>query len=180
MQKKIILAPHSVLATPSKPIGKIDKKVKQIIADMKETLLATTNPKGVGLAAPQVGIPLQLFLTKPDGRSKVRVFINPKITDYSKQTTDMKKPDSRFEGCLSIPKIWGVVNRSIKVELEFMDETGKAQKEVFTDFPARIMQHEVDHLNGILFTQRVLEQKSKLYHPVIDEKGEEILEEFTI
>lgn len=180
MRKPIITAPQQILSEPAKPVGKIDKKIRQIIADMKETLLKTENPKGVGLAAPQVGIPLQIFVTKSDDKSAVRVFLNPAITKYSKKTSSAKKPDNRFEGCLSIPKIWGIVRRSVTITLAYIDEAGAKKTEEFNDFLARIIQHEVDHLSGILFTQRVLEQQSKLYHPVIDEKGEEILEEFTI
>jgi peptide deformylase len=177
--KSIVHIPHPVLTTPTKPVVSFDKKLATVISDMKATLRHATKPKGVGLAAPQIGVGLQLFLTRPTPKDEIRIFINPTIlaSDLPQPNTDKT---NQLEGCLSIPGVWGTVNRSPKLTLRFQDETGKTQEEVITGFLATIVQHEMDHLQGVLFTQRVLEQKNKFYQATTDEKGKEILEEVVI
>ena len=78
---KIVTAPNPVLSGTAKPVVKVDKDIVKIIEEMKETLLATTDPKGVGLAAPQVGKSLKIFIAKPTDNSKIYVFINPEIIE---------------------------------------------------------------------------------------------------
>lgn len=177
--KPIVRITNPVLTSPTKPVVSFDKKLKKIISDMKATLLHATRPKGVGLAAPQIGILLQLFLTRPTPKDSIRVFINPTIIrrDPIKPNADKT---NQLEGCLSIPGIWGTVNRSPKLTIRFQDETGKTIEEEISGFLATIVQHEIDHLQGILFTQRVLEQKNKFYQASTDEQGKEVLEEVTI
>lgn len=170
---KIVHAPADVLTKGVRPVAKIDKKIKQLVYDMEETLVAQVDPQGVGLAAPQVGVDLAIFIIKPTLSADTEVFINPKILEIvkghkskaesRKQNEDDDKEDIKLEGCLSIPKIWGPVTRSAKVLLEYQDLTGEKHSQWFTGFKAVIIQHEIDHLNGILFTERVLEQKNKLY-----------------
>lgn len=185
----IVTVPNKVLNSPAKPVGKIDKKIRQIIAGMKKDLIHKRNPKGVGLAAPQVGIALAIFITKPTETSPIRVFINPQIMDKSKDLGEIERPkegkislrrEKKLEGCLSIPNVWGYLKRSKKVKLRFKNEEGKPRQEEFSGFEATIIQHETDHINGILFTQRVLEQKQKLYRIEEDEKGEEKLVDIEI
>lgn len=148
---------------------------------MKATLRAATNPKGVGLAAPQIGEPWRVFITRPTKKSDIRVFINPEILTSSHDLTDgVPERDNKLEGCLSIPKIWGRVKRPQTLTLKYQDETGASHEEQFSGFIATIIQHETDHTNGILYVQRVLEQKGKLYQSTRDEEGKEILEEVTI
>lgn len=190
--KPIVHVPNQVLTTPAKPVTKFDGDLTKLVQEMKETLLATVNPKGVGLAATQVGVGLRIFLTRPTERSRIRVFINPEIVKKSDDLTDgipeRKNPPSRkasegrgkLEGCLSIPTIWGNVKRSSALTLRYQDESGQVRQEEFTGFLATIIQHETDHLNGILYTQRVLEQKEKLYQAVKDEEGKEVLEEIKL
>lgn len=178
MKRPIVHAPNDVLASPAKTVTNFDKKLTRLVADMKDTLVATTNPKGVGLAAPQIGEPWRVFLTKPhDG---IRVFINPEIIKKMGQTDGVPERENKLEGCLSIPKIWGRVKRAETLTLHYNDETGHSHQEQFTGFIATIIQHETDHTNGTLFTHRVLEQKEKLYQATRDEKGKEVLEEITI
>lgn len=168
---KIVHAPAEVLTKGVRPVAKIDKKIKQLVYEMEETLIAQVDPQGVGLAAPQVGVDLSIFIIKPTLNADTEVFINPKILEIvegkessvkSQKKTEAEK-DIKLEGCLSIPKIWGPVTRSAKVHLEYQDLTGEKRSQWFTGFKAVIIQHETDHLNGILFTERVLEQKNKLY-----------------
>lgn len=178
---KIITTPNEVLIRVAKPVGLVDKKIASLIKEMKQTLIRQDNPKGVGLAAPQVGISLQIFLIRPDEKDPIRVVINPKIVERSKEMiSGIPETDNHIEGCLSIPHVWGIVKRHKSVTLNYQDETGSSKTETFTDFPSVIVQHEIDHLNGILFTRRVIEQKGELYKPVTNEKGEEVLELISI
>lgn len=185
---QIVKVPNEVLTTPSKPVEKIDKKVVDFVEAMKKTLVATKNPKGVGLASPQVGKGLRIFITKPTPKSPISVFINPEIfwasddkTDGVPRPTSSEKPNNKFEGCLSIPNVWGIVHRHQAVKVTYQDPLGRKHTQTFNKFLATIIQHEMDHINGILFTQRVLEQKNKLYKiKGKDEEGKDVFEEIEI
>ena len=177
--RPIVKIPNTVLSTPVQPVVSFDKKLKKIISDMKATLLHATNPKGVGLAAPQIGVPLSLFLTRPKEKDEIRVFINPKILKSETPISNADKTN-QLEGCLSIPGVWGTVNRSPNLTLVYQDEQGTKNEEQFSGFLATIIQHEMDHLQGVLFTKRVLEQKNKFYQSTTDEQGKEILEEVVL
>lgn len=193
--KPIVNVPNPVLTTPAKPVTTFNGELIKLVEEMKATLLATVNPKGVGLAATQVGVGLRVFLTRPMETSRIRVFINPEIISKSEVLTDgvpeRKNPPSsrsdrdsggrgKLEGCLSIPDVWGNVHRAGSLTLRYQDESGQVRQEEFTGFMATIIQHETDHLNGILYTQRVLEQKEKLYQSIKDEDGKEVLEEIKL
>lgn len=172
---KIVHIPNKVLETPTKKVEKIDEKIKYIVDKMKKTLLMQKDPPGVGLAANQVGISLSIFLIRPNiNNEEIEVFINPKILEKKDYHYQNKKKKSlvKLEGCLSIPKIWGPVKRAKKVLVEYENLDGKKIIKWFSGFKAVIIQHEMDHLNGIVFTQRTLEQKLKLYK----EKGDSLVE----
>ncbi len=185
----IICIPNPVLTKPAQTVNKIDKKILAIIDRMKKALVEAKKPKGVGLAAPQIGEPYRIFITKPSENSPIDIFINPEIVWKSKELSEIVrehdnksdiKRERKLEGCLSIPNIWGYLKRHNKVRIKFMDIEGKTQEKEYTGFMATIIQHEVDHLNGILFTQRVLEQQQKLYEIEDDGKGGERLVEITL
>jgi peptide deformylase len=179
---QIVKIPNEVLTTPAKPVEKIDKKVLEFIEEMKKVLVSTDNPKGVGLAAPQVGKGLRIFITYPKESGPIHVFINPEIIETSQEkTTGVPERDKKFEGCLSIPNIWGIVHRHNTIKLKWLDEKGYTQIKAFKGFQATIMQHETDHINGILFTKRVLEQKHKLYRVNgKDKEGNDVFDEIEI
>lgn len=170
---KIVHAPHDILTKEVRTVKKIDKKIRELVYDMEETLVSQLDPQGVGLAAPQVDVDLAIFIIKPTLRSGTLVFINPKIlevapvrhidSDFHRNDKKEKEEDIKLEGCLSIPRIWGPVTRSAKILLEYQDLTGEKHTEWFSGFKSVIIQHELDHLQGVLFTERVLEQKGKLY-----------------
>lgn len=166
---KIVNAPHKVLTSAARKVTKFDKKLASLIKEMKVTLAAQKDPQGVGLAAPQVGVDLALFIMKPYEKAKVEVIINPRIIQtFDGKTSKVKKPknkkpETKLEGCLSVPKIWSPLTRPTKVILEYQDMTGAVMQRWFSGFEATIVQHEVDHLQGILFTQRALEQNSGLF-----------------
>ncbi len=184
----IVTTPNDVLTSVAKPVERFDKKLKKIIRDMEETLKHTSDPVGVGLAAPQVGLSLRIFLARPSEEEKIMHFINPVIESITEldpaktnpQKNKKKKNNKLLEGCLSIPNIWGHLTRPQKVILSYQDWDGKAYKNTYTGFMATIIQHEMDHLNGILFTKHVLAQGEKLYRSSKNAKGEEEFEEINL
>lgn len=178
--KAIVLIPNPVLTTPSKTVKAFDAKLHALIKDMIATLEATKNPRGVGLAAPQIGEPWRVFITRPKEKGPIRAFINPEILSAEPPPMEGKYKNGKMEGCLSIPKVWGDVKRSYALTLRYQDIEGKSHDEVFTGFVATIVQHETDHINGILYTHRVLEQKGKFYQASVDKDGKEVLEEIRL
>ena len=162
MIRKLVDIKDPKLRKKSKPIRKVDKKIKKLIADMKETLLTQDDPEGVGLAGPQIGQNLRIFLI--NFKDKSRVVINPKILSIKETKKNRKRKTPKFmEGCLSLPHYYGPVKKPDIVKLEYLNENGKKVTETFRGFMAQIVQHEVDHLEGILFVDRLLEQKKPLY-----------------
>ncbi|OGK10609.1 peptide deformylase [Candidatus Roizmanbacteria bacterium RIFCSPHIGHO2_01_FULL_35_10] len=164
---KIVTIPNPVLTDGTKKVERFDEKLVELVKNMDQTLRAQVNPQGVGLAAPQIDKNMAIFIIKPTPEAKTEIFINPKIIKVeagNPQGSEIKKKKKhRLEGCLSIPKIWGNVDRAHKVYLEFQDQTGKRHKKWFSGFKALIIQHEADHLRGVLFTQRALEQNQQLF-----------------
>ena len=166
----VVKAPNSVLLNTAKPVKKIDTKIKKLIKNMHDTLLAAHDPEGVGLAAPQIGVSLQLFIMKPAKRAKIQTFINPKIIKIEKESAKKSRTKSAtLEGCLSIDNVWSPIRRAAKIQVVYQSEDGQKHEEWFSDFKAVIIQHEIDHLNGVLFTHRAMEQKSDLFE---EEDGE--------
>lgn len=178
----IITAPNVTLSQVSKPVRKIDGEIITLIEEMKETLSHTHDPEGVGLAAPQVGRSLQLFIIKPTQKSKVQVFINPEISlSQTDEEQDTKKTkDNKLEGCLSLPQIWGTIKRHKTITVTYVNEKGKQIKKTFSGFLAVVIQHEYDHLQGVLFPKRVLDQKGKLYKSHKNDKGEDEFDEINL
>ena len=134
----------------SKPVENIDEEIKPFLEKMKETL---AQQKGVGLAAVQVGIlkrfALVCYKDEKDGYKEPFVMINPKILSFS----DEMMLDE--EGCLSIPGVFDKVYRHKYITVEYKDLENKTVKENLQDFDARVVQHEIDHMNGILFLDRI-------------------------
>lgn len=132
---------------------------------MEETLVAQKDPEGVGLAAPQVGEFRKIFLMRHKG--KILPVINPEIVKKSRETNEPPKDQEEgeyiMEGCLSLPHYYGPVERSLSIELRYLRPDGTKKVEKFRGFPAQIVQHEVDHLNGVIFVDRLLRQKRLLY-----------------
>lgn len=164
MIKKILPSRDPVLRQKSRKVDKIDKKIKDLIKDLKDTLSTQKDPEGVGLAAPQIGKNLCVFLAKY--KDFERVVINPKIIKIEK--TSKKMPDKKskkeiLEGCLSLPYYYGPLRRASKVTIEYLGEDGKVKTETFDGFHAQIILHEIDHLNGILFVDHLLGEGKPLY-----------------
>jgi peptide deformylase len=182
----IITAPHPTLREKAQDIKSLDKKSLQILHSLKKTLQNKQDPPGVGLAGPQVNKKIRAFAIRPVmGRSvtergednvPVEIFVNPKITKHSSdQVLGENEDNPDLEGCLSIPKIYGPVPRWDWIELEYQllqDNQLKKRTKKFQGFPARIVQHELDHLNGILFTDYII----KYNLPAYMAQGEELVE----
>lgn len=181
--KKILTVPNPILRQKSKPVKKIsskggpafgwDKKIKQLVVDLINTAKAAKEPKGLGLSAIQIGKPVRVFVIKK-GRKFVP-FINPKIVWRSpkKVSQVLEKEKIFMEGCLSIPSYYGFVNRPYAIKLKWQDLKGKAHEEKFEDKEACFIQHELDHLNGVLFVDRILEQGGKIYQLEKNKEGKE-------
>ena len=139
---------REVLERPTQPVTAFDEKLAQLVRDMFESMYAA---QGVGLAAPQIGIPLQLAViditSGEDPKQKV-VLVNPKILRVSgKQTQE--------EGCLSLPGLRSTVTRPKSVTIRAQDATGKWFEKTSEDLLARAFSHEIDHLNGKVFIQHL-------------------------
>lgn len=170
---KLVKAPDPRLRIKTKPIRKINQALKDILKEMVKLTKTFKDPEGVGLAATQVGLDGSFFVAKDD--NKFVSIINPKILSTGKRTKKY------FEGCLSIPGIWGEVKRHINIKVSYQNPEGKTTTERLTGVLAWIFQHEIDHLNGILFSEKVLEQKGKFFKFTgKDRAGRDIFEEITI
>lgn len=170
---KLVKAPDPRLKIKTKPVKKVSPGLIQTLKEMILLTKTFKDPEGVGLASTQVGLDESFFVAK-NGQKFISV-INPKILRENKQTKKY------FEGCLSVPNMWGEVKRSISIKVSYQDTKGKTVAVPLKGTLAWIFQHEIDHLNGILFSNRVLEQKGKFYkYTGKDKTGADTFEEITI
>lgn len=158
--REIVTLPHSVLRQKARPVSDFGPELQQLIDDMVETLRSAL---GAGLAANQVAVPAQVIVVEmplmesedpdeappPELAGELFVLVNPRIAWHSRETVD------GVEGCLSVPGIVGEVERYSKVRVEGQDRRGKKFQMRFQDWMARIFQHEIDHLNGVLFIDHI-------------------------
>ena len=138
-----------VLRQKSKRISKADEYIRKLAREMLQSMYAA---KGIGLAAPQIGINKELLVIDinfEDSAAEPLILINPEITDYGTTL------NSYEEGCLSIPGVYLNVVRPSTIKLKFRDEMGRPRKMRADGLLARCIQHEMDHLNGVLFVDRV-------------------------
>lgn len=159
---KIVTLPDEVLRTQARPVTKFDDTLQTLIDDMIETMRAAN---GVGLAAPQIGQSLQLAvietLPKTDeegndipGSRELFAIINPRIVWESRDVID------GIEGCLSIPGYVGEVERAYSIRIRAQDRRGKPLKLRLKGWTARIFQHEIDHLNGVLYIDKLTDREN--------------------
>ena len=153
--RKIVTLPDPVLKRKARPVTKFDKDLHILLDDMVETM---REAPGVGLAAPQIGLSERIVVIEyyereedeenEDAPKKVWAVINPEIVKVSEETL------LGVEGCLSIPGLVGEVERHAEVQVRALNRHGKPMKVKAKGWLARIFQHEIDHLNGVLFTER--------------------------
>ncbi|MBR4130650.1 MAG: peptide deformylase [Bacteroidaceae bacterium] len=144
-----------VLRQEAEEIDKDYPELEQLIKDMYETL---ERSEGIGLAAPQVGLPIRLVVINldvisddlPEYKGYIKTFINPYIEEYDETETDTME-----EGCLSLPGIHEKVKRPTRIRVSYQDEQFQEHEEWVTGYLARVMQHEFDHLDGVVFTDHL-------------------------
>lgn len=142
--RRIVYYPDEPLCSVAQPVETFDASIEQLAADMFETMHAND---GVGLAGPQIGLSKRiLVLHEPDG---------PRMCLVNPQLSDLQGEVMGEEGCLSLPELYGQVPRAVRVRVRAVDERGRPLDFVAEDFLARIIQHEVDHLDGIVFPDRM-------------------------
>ena len=149
---KIYMLGQETLRTPANRIVKVDDSIRKFAKDM---LITMYSAKGIGLAAPQVGVQKRILvidLNFEDPHAPPNVFINPEIISSSESL------DTYEEGCLSIPGVYLNVLRPSSIKLSYRDEMGRPKKMNAEGLMARCIQHEIDHLNGILFIDKVTDQ----------------------
>jgi len=146
-QLHIVHYPHPVLREVAKPIKSVSDEVRGVARRMLELM---QEARGVGLAAPQVGLPWRMFVANPTGEpGDDRIFINPKLSDPSAQTHPHE------EGCLSLPHITGEITRPTQITINALDEQCNPFQLTSDELAARVWQHENDHLDGILILDRM-------------------------
>jgi peptide deformylase len=142
----IVKHPDKILETPCKKVEVFDKKLAKLLDDMYDTMI---NADGVGLAAPQIGKNIRVAIVDVDDESGTFELINP-------ITLSSKGMDRDVEGCLSFPNLYGEVERPSYIKIQAQDRKGRTYILEAEDYLARAIQHEMDHLEGILFTSKVV------------------------
>ncbi len=151
----ILLAPDPRLTTPCQPVETIDRRLETLIDDMLDTMYAAP---GIGLAAPQVNVLKRFFVADigEEGARTPLAVINPEIIHLSESKSVYE------EGCLSLPKQFGDVRRSDEVAIRYLDRQGTPRELEADGLLARCIQHEIDHLNGILFVDHLSSLKRNM------------------
>ena len=154
--RPILTAPDPRLKAVSEPVSRVDDEIRRLVDDMIESMYAAD---GIGLAAIQVGVPkrvLVMDLDQKDGKKNPRAYINPKILWASEEMATFE------EGCLSVPEIWDEVERPAKIRAEYLDRDGKRHELEADGLLATCLQHEMDHLEGILFLDHLSKLKRSM------------------
>ena len=151
--REILILPDKKLRQVSKPVAKVDASVRKLVEDMFDTMY---DAPGIGLAAIQIGEPKRIVtmdLSKKDDVKEPQVFINPEIVAESDEIS------THEEGCLSIPEYYEDVERPASVTVKYLDLDGKPHEVEATGLLATCLQHEIDHLNGVLFIDHISKLK---------------------
>lgn len=150
--REIVTVPEAVLRRKARPVAKFDEALQTLVNDMVETMRAAP---GVGLAAPQVGVSEQVIVVEyplndegEEAKPKLFVVVNPQIVRASPEMVN------GIEGCLSVPELVGEVERAVEITVKGQNRRGQPIRIKARGWLARIFQHEIDHLNGVLFTDR--------------------------
>lgn len=160
---QIVYHPHPALRWKSKDLTRIDAQLKEWVGQMFGLMYEA---RGIGLAANQVALPYRMFVINPSGdpedRDMEQVFINPQIVKRNGSA-------EAEEGCLSLPEIYGQVTRAEKITVEAFDLSGQPFAMELSGIHARVVQHENDHLDGVLFTDRVTEATKNELNPLLQD-----------
>ena len=164
---EILKLPDERLKQVSDPVESFDEELRAFVADLEDTRLA--GPAAVGIAAPQVGRHQRILIVDVSGRPKTSshghlILINPEITHW-------EGFEIGREGCLSVPDYTGNVIRATRIKLRAQDLEGASRVLEMEGFEARAVQHEMDHLDGLLFVDRVVSRRTDLYRRKVYQKG---------
>lgn len=161
---RVLKYPHPALRAENEEITEFTDELKKLSREMFKVMYAA---QGVGLAAPQVGVNKRLMVYNPEGDEKKWVqevvLVNPRIVGRSEGT------DEEQEGCLSFPDMSGVVERNKWIKVEAQNLKGKTIKKKFAGWEARIFQHEYDHLDGVVYVDRLKDAEKEKVQPRLDE-----------
>ncbi len=166
--KEILTYPNEILKQESSEVETLDAEILEFIADLEETRLA--GPGAVGIAAPQVSMFKRIVIVdvsnmrKPVDNHGHMIMINPEIIDWQGMAKGR-------EGCLSVPDFTGNVIRAEKIKLNYMDEKGRRHEIESSGFEARAIQHELDHLDGLLFLDRLVSRRTDLFQRKVYKKS---------
>lgn len=147
MKYPVVIYPNKLLETKTQEVTMITDELITLLDDMRETMIAHD---GIGLAAPQIGKNLRVAVIEIDEESGLFELINPEIINQSGSSIDV-------EGCLSFPEVYGTVERAAEVTVRYFDREGEEYEVTATDYLARAFQHEIEHLEGKLFTDKIIE-----------------------
>jgi peptide deformylase len=154
--RPILTAPDPRLQAVSTDVERVDDEIRALVTDMTDSMYAA---EGIGLAAIQIGVAKRILvidLDQKEGNKNPRAFINPKITWASEEMATYE------EGCLSVPEIWDDVERPARVKADYLDIDGKPQTLEADGLLATCLQHEMDHLNGVLFIDHLSRLKKSM------------------
>ena len=154
--RPILTAPDPRLKAVSTDVETVDAEIRTLVDDMVESMYAAD---GIGLAAVQIGVPKRVIvidLDQKEGKKNPRAFINPKILWASEEMATFE------EGCLSVPEIWDDVERPARIKAEYLDRDGEKQTLEADGLLATCLQHEMDHLNGVLFIDHLSRLKRSM------------------
>jgi len=154
--RPILTAPDPRLKAVSTDVEKVDDEIRRLIDDMADSMYEAD---GIGLAAVQIGVPKRVIvmdLDQKSGKKNPRAFVNPKIIWASEETATFE------EGCLSVPEVWEDVDRPARIKCEYLDGDGKLQLLEADGLLATCLQHEMDHLEGVLFIDHISKLKRSM------------------
>ena len=153
---ELVKAPDPRLKLISEPVPEVDSKLRRFMSDMIDTMIAAN---GIGLAAIQVGVPKRVAVIDldPGGPKSQPVYlVNPRIVEASEEVSTYN------EGCLSVPEVWDDVKRPARLTVEYTDEKGRFQTVKAEGLLATVLQHEIDHINGLLFIDHLSKLKRSI------------------
>ena len=164
--RNVVTEGDEILRKHCREVKEITPRLRETLQDMLETMRESY---GVGIAGPQVGVMRRIFVAQPDPENEERVFfmINPVMLEMSEEK------EMGPEGCLSVPDMVGDVERSVRIRMEATDINGNRNTYEFEGFDARVMQHEYDHLDGILYTDKCVNLREAPEADFEDEGSEE-------
>ncbi len=160
---------EAALRKKSEPVRLINRRIKLLIKDLKDTLLNRSD--GIGLAAPQINVHSRVIVVRLGGRGNSSDEPEPPLVLINPEIIEDRRPERDFDGCLSFPGLYAETVRPHHLKVKGLDEWGKPFARVFEGFDAVLVHHEIDHLDGVLFIDRVT-SINDLYRVREDENGE--------